>query len=111
MTAAPVLIGLLYDFPQHDGGDSFAKAVRLGLDSVLLDRPVEPDREAAASRPVSDRDPARPSRSPSDPARILDEIRGELVERGSQGLTWPAVGCLEDDQRGQPRGQDPIQSR
>src|SRR6476619_962099 len=51
MTAAPILIGLLYDFPQHDGGDSFAKAVQLGLDTVELDRPVEFVRELAAGLP------------------------------------------------------------
>jgi branched-chain amino acid transport system substrate-binding protein len=42
---APILIGLLFDFPQADGGASFEEAVRLGLDEVAatgrLDRPVE----------------------------------------------------------------------
>jgi len=51
VTAAPILLGLLYDFPQHDGGDSFAKAVQLGLDTVALDRPVEFVRELAAGLP------------------------------------------------------------
>ena len=44
-TAAPVLVGLLFDFPQGDGGESFEEAVRLGLDEVAatgrLDRGVE----------------------------------------------------------------------
>lgn len=43
--AAPVRVGLLYDFPQGDGGKSFEAAVRLGLDDVAgtgrLDREVE----------------------------------------------------------------------
>jgi branched-chain amino acid transport system substrate-binding protein len=42
---APILVGLLFDFPQADGGASFEEAVRLGLDEVVaagrLDRPVE----------------------------------------------------------------------
>ena len=51
MSAQPIRLGLLYDFPQHDGGDSFAKAVQLGLDTVELDRPVEFVRELAAGLP------------------------------------------------------------
>ena len=51
MSAAPIRIGLLYDFPQHDGGDSFATAVQLGLDTVTLDRPVEFVRALAAGLP------------------------------------------------------------
>jgi ABC-type branched-subunit amino acid transport system substrate-binding protein len=51
MSAQPIRIGLLYDFPQGDGGDSFAKAVQLGLDTVPLDRPVEFVRELAAGLP------------------------------------------------------------
>jgi ABC-type branched-subunit amino acid transport system substrate-binding protein len=42
---APILLGLLFDFPQVDGGASFEEAVRLGLDEIAaagrLDRPVE----------------------------------------------------------------------
>ena len=49
--AAPIRIGLLFDFPQHDGGDSFATAVELGLSTVALDRPVEVVRELAAGLP------------------------------------------------------------
>jgi ABC-type branched-subunit amino acid transport system substrate-binding protein len=41
-TPAPVVIGLLFDFPQADGGSSFEEAVRLGMAEVggRLDRPV-----------------------------------------------------------------------
>jgi branched-chain amino acid transport system substrate-binding protein len=42
---APILVGLLFDFPQPDGGESFTDAVRIGLDEIAatgrLDRPVE----------------------------------------------------------------------
>ena len=45
MTPAPILVGLLFDFPQADRGESFEEAVRLGLDEVAasdrIDRPVE----------------------------------------------------------------------
>ena len=51
MSVAPIRIGLLYDFPQHDGGDSFAIAVQLGVETVALDRPVEFVRELAAGLP------------------------------------------------------------
>ena len=44
-TAAPVRIGMLYDFPQGDGGAATEAALRLGLDEVLttdrFDREVE----------------------------------------------------------------------
>ena len=52
MSAAPIRIGLLFDFPQHDGGDSFATAVDLGLSTVALDRPVELVRALAAGLPA-----------------------------------------------------------
>jgi ABC-type branched-subunit amino acid transport system substrate-binding protein len=52
MSAAPIRIGLLFDFPQHDNGDSFATAVELGLATVALDRPVELVRELAAGLPA-----------------------------------------------------------
>src|SRR3954451_23219188 len=41
--ADPILIGVLYDFPQHDGGEGFEGALRLGLAERAdkLDRPVE----------------------------------------------------------------------
>jgi len=42
---APILVGLLFDFPQGDGGKSFEEAVRLGLEEIAaagrIDRPVE----------------------------------------------------------------------
>jgi ABC-type branched-subunit amino acid transport system substrate-binding protein len=40
---SPIVLGVLYDFPQHDGGASFEEALRLGLasTSAALDRTVE----------------------------------------------------------------------
>ena len=43
--ASPILVGVFYDFPQHDGGSGFEDAVRIGLGEVAatgrLDREVE----------------------------------------------------------------------
>jgi len=54
--AAPILIGLLFDFPQADGGTSFEEAVRLGLDEIAatgrLDRPVEFETRLARGLPL-----------------------------------------------------------
>jgi branched-chain amino acid transport system substrate-binding protein len=52
VSAAPIRIGLLFDFPQHDGGDSFATAVEVGLSTAQLDRPVELARELAGGLPA-----------------------------------------------------------
>ena len=56
MTAAPILIGSLFDFPQADEGASFLEAVGLGLDDVAatgrLDRPVEFVRHLARGLPA-----------------------------------------------------------
>jgi ABC-type branched-subunit amino acid transport system substrate-binding protein len=53
---APVRIGLLFDFPQADGGASFEEAVRLGLDEIAatgrLDRPVEFETRLARGLPL-----------------------------------------------------------
>ncbi|MBV8296038.1 MAG: ABC transporter substrate-binding protein [Acidimicrobiia bacterium] len=51
MSAAPLLVGILYDYPQHDGGASFEEAVRQGLAEVELDRPVELVARQAAGLP------------------------------------------------------------
>ena len=53
---APILVGLLFDFPQADGGESFEEAVRLGLDEIAgagrLDRPVEFETRLARGLPL-----------------------------------------------------------
>ena len=52
MDTTPIRIGLLFDFPQPDGGDSFEEAVRLGLACESLDRPVEYVRELSHGLPA-----------------------------------------------------------
>ena len=56
VTAAPILVGSLFDFPQADEGASFLDAVRLGLDDVAatgrLDRAVELVHHLARGLPL-----------------------------------------------------------
>ena len=47
--AAPILVGLLFDFPQADGGASFEEAVRLGLDEIAATPVVSMPSSARAS--------------------------------------------------------------
>jgi len=47
--AAPILVGLLFDFPQADGGESFEEAVRLGLDEIAATPVVSMPSSARAS--------------------------------------------------------------
>jgi ABC-type branched-subunit amino acid transport system substrate-binding protein len=52
-----VRVGLLFDFPQRDGGDSLEDAIRLGLDSVAaFDGDVEFVREARQGHPTGSAD-------------------------------------------------------
>src|SRR4051812_168335 len=78
MSAAPIRIGLLYDFPQHDGGDSFATAVQLGIDTVALDRPVELVRRLAAGLP-------------SGTAFDVEEKFAELERTGVLAIVGPSI--------------------
>jgi hypothetical protein len=47
--AAPVRIGLLFDFPQGDGGASVESALRLGLEDVASTGRVDRDFEFVAN--------------------------------------------------------------
>jgi ABC-type branched-subunit amino acid transport system substrate-binding protein len=51
---SPIRVGLLFDFPQADGGASIEEAVRLGLatSSARIDRPVEFIRHQARGLPL-----------------------------------------------------------
>src|SRR5438270_968594 len=52
VAAAPLLVGILYDFPQADGGAGFEEAVRQGLAEVEIDRTVELVAHQAAGLPA-----------------------------------------------------------
>ena len=76
--AAPNLIGILYDFPQHDAGAGFEEAVRQGLQEVDLDRPVELLPRQAAGLPGG---------TAHDVHRKFDE----LVDAGVLAIIGPAI--------------------
>ena len=78
MSAAPIRIGLLFDFPQHDGGDSIEAAVRLGIATVTLDRPVEFVRELAAGLP-------------SGTAFDVEEKFFSLAQQGVLAIVGPSI--------------------
>jgi len=82
VSVAPIRLGLLFDFPQHDGGDSFATAVQLGIETVELDRPVELVRELAAGLPSgSAHDVTRKFRS-LDEAGVLAVVGPSISDNG-----------------------------
>jgi ABC-type branched-subunit amino acid transport system substrate-binding protein len=79
---APVLIGLLFDFPQGDGGDSFEAAVQLGIDEIAasgrLDRPVAFVRRLAAGLPLGT-------------AHSVEQAFGELRDAGVLAILGPSI--------------------
>ncbi len=79
---APILVGLLFDFPQADGGASFEEAVRLGLDEVAatgrLDRPVEFVTRLARGLPLGT-------------AHDVTTAFGELDEEGVLLILGPSI--------------------
>ena len=79
-TPAPVLIGLLFDFPQGDGGDSFEEAVRLGLAEVgeRLDRPVAFARAATRGLPLGT-------------AHEVEQGFASLVDAGVLAILGPSI--------------------
>src|SRR3954466_1594677 len=78
MAASPLLIGILYDFPQHDGGAGFEEAVRQGLQEVELDRPVELVPRQAAGLP-------------GGPAHDAPRNFKELVDAGVLAVIGPSI--------------------
>lgn len=45
LTPTPIRLGVLYDFPQGDGGRGFERALRLGLDDATRSRSLDRDIE------------------------------------------------------------------
>ena len=81
-TVAPILVGVLYDFPQGDGGELFEQAVRLGLEDVTasgrIDRPVELVVRHANGLPVGT-------------AHDVERTFAELVETGVLAVLGPSI--------------------
>jgi ABC-type branched-subunit amino acid transport system substrate-binding protein len=76
--ADPILVGVLYDFPQHDGGASFEAAVRLGLDSGQLDRRIELH-------------PVQANGLPAGTAHAIGQAFRELDDAGVLAIVGPSI--------------------
>ena len=81
-TASPIVVGLLYDFPQADGGASFEEAVRLGIDDVAssgrIDRPVDLVPHLARGLPLGT-------------ARDVELGFFDLVDAGALAVIGPSI--------------------
>jgi branched-chain amino acid transport system substrate-binding protein len=81
-SAAPMLLGILYDFPQADHGAAFEEAVRVGLDTVSatgrLDRAVEFVARQSAGLPAGT-------------AHDVTKTFGELVDAGVLAVIGPSI--------------------
>ena len=93
--ADPIRIGVLYDFPQHDGGEGFEEALRLGLAERAdkLDRPTELHPLHVAGLPTGT------ERAVRDGFRALDEAGVLLVVGPSISDNGLIVKELADDAR------------
>jgi ABC-type branched-subunit amino acid transport system substrate-binding protein len=80
--AAPILIGVLYDFPQADGGASVEEAIRLGMAEVTATGRIDRDFELVA----------RQARGlPGGTAHDVESTYGELVDRGVLAVIGPSI--------------------
>ena len=77
---APALLGVLYDFPQGDGGALFEDALRLGLDAVRrsFDRPIE--LVAVHARGL-----------PAGTAHEMEQSFEELAKAGVLAVAGPSI--------------------
>jgi branched-chain amino acid transport system substrate-binding protein len=84
--AAPIRIGLLFDFPQGDGGDSFEEAVSLGVADVAstgrVDRPVEYLRELSNGLPAGSAFDVETAFRRLDDAGVLAIIGPSISDNG-----------------------------
>ncbi len=81
-TTAPILVGVLYDFPQADNGALFEDAVRMGIDEVAatgrLDRPLELLARHAHGLPAGT-------------AFDVEKTFAELVDAGALVVLGPSI--------------------
>jgi branched-chain amino acid transport system substrate-binding protein len=78
---APITVGVLYDFPQHDGGASVEEAIRIGISQQArgrLDREVELVARQAHGLPAGT-------------IHDVERCFGELVSAGVLAIIGPAV--------------------
>src|SRR5438105_10740169 len=81
-TGAPIRLGVLYDFPQQDGGAGFEGALRLGIDEMgaggRVDRPVELVTRHAQGLPLGT-------------AHSVETNFAELVDEGVLTIVGPSI--------------------
>jgi len=85
---APLLVGVLYDFPQADAGAGFEEAVREGLDEVELDRPVELLARQAAGLPGGSAHDVRRNFNELVDAGVLSIIGPSISDNGLLVREW-----------------------
>jgi branched-chain amino acid transport system substrate-binding protein len=84
-TGAPILLGVLYDFPQGDGGAGFEEALRLGLDDAgagRIDRPVELLTHHAAGLPAGTAKAVEDGFARLDDAGVLAIVGPSISDNG-----------------------------
>lgn len=78
----PILLGVLYDFPQHDGGASVEDAIRLGLEAATaplgFTRPVELVTRHGRGLP-------------SGSAHHMETMATELLDAGVLAIIGPSI--------------------
>jgi branched-chain amino acid transport system substrate-binding protein len=80
--AAPILIGVLYDFPQGDGGASVEEAIRLGIDEVASSGRIDRSFELI---------PRQARGLPGGTAHDVETTYGELVDLGVLAVVGPSI--------------------
>jgi branched-chain amino acid transport system substrate-binding protein len=84
-TPAPIRIGMLFDFPQVDGGESVVAAARLGLEEASgerLDRSIELIYELATGLPLGTAADLEDHFNALDDERVLAVIGPSISDNG-----------------------------
>jgi branched-chain amino acid transport system substrate-binding protein len=82
--AEPILVGVLYDFPQHDGGAGFEEALRLGIAERAdkLDREIELRPLQVAGLPGGTEQAVRDGFRALDQAGVLAIVGPSISDNG-----------------------------
>jgi len=78
----PIPVGVLYDFPQHDGGASFEEALRLGIETVASGDRLDRDVKLV---------PSHAQGLPAGSAYDVEKKFSELVDIGALAVVGPSI--------------------
>jgi branched-chain amino acid transport system substrate-binding protein len=78
----PILVGVFYDFPQHDGGAGFEEAVRIGLAEVAATGRLDREVELVA---------VQADGLPAGTAHDLEQRFRGLVDQGPLAILGPSI--------------------